>query len=377
VAIIANLDVKLDQYIAQHIPNVNLTAGLENSGTVTKRLSDITGRKAKFAITTSTGSSSNGGVKLYELGPAPKLHGTQDWFNTPRDRPLTMASLRGRVVLVDFWTYSCINCIRTLPYLRAWYAKYHRLGLTIVGIHTPEFEFEHDAGNVASAIKQFGLRYPVVQDNDYVMWDAYGNQTWPSDYLIDASGNVRYSSIGEGDYAQTQAAIRALLAQAGHAKLGAPATPAGALVPSAVLTPETYLGTKAAYGWSQGPFAGRHDYGAPPRRSPAANVFAFSGVWTVAPQAATADAHAGIDANVQAKHVYLVLGSAGGVPRRVTVSLDGHPIPAADAGSDVHDGVVTVRGQRLYSLVSLPSDQEHELTLRFAPGVSGYAFSFG
>jgi thiol-disulfide isomerase/thioredoxin len=377
VAIMANLDVKLDQYIAQHIPNVNITAGLENSGTVTKRLSDITGRKAKFVITASTGASSAGGVKLYELGPAPKLHGTQDWFNTPGDRPLTMASLRGRVVLVDFWTYSCINCIRTLPYLRAWYAKYHRLGLTIIGIHTPEFEFEHDAGNVASAIKQFGLRYPVVQDNDYAMWNAYGTQTWPSDYLIDAAGDVRYTAIGEGDYAQTQAAIRALLVQAGHAKLGAPTTPAGALAPSTVLTPETYLGTKDAYGWSQGPFAGRHDYGPPPRRSLAAHVFAISGVRTIAPQAATAGAHAGIDANVQAKDVYLVLGSAGAVRRRVTVSLDGRPIPAADAGSDVHDGVVTVRGQRLYSLVSLPSDQDHELTLRFAPGVSGYAFSFG
>jgi len=375
VVIMTNLDVSLDQYIAQHIPDVNLSASLESSHAVTSRLSELTGHRARFVRTAA--ADTGGAVKLFDLGRAPTIAGTQRWFNTPGDRPLAAADLKGHVVLVDFWTYSCINCIRTLPYLKAWYARYRRLGLIIIGIHTPEFAFEHSAGNVEDAIRQFGLTYPVVQDNDYAMWNAYGNETWPSEYLIDAQGIVRYSSIGEGDYAETQAAIRELLAQDGHRSVGAPIDPRGALAPSALLTPETYLGTAKGYGWTVGPLAGRHDYGLAPTRPLAFNAFAYSGTWAVGPQAATAVRDAGIAASIQAKDIYLVAGSAGAAPRRITVLLDGRPIPAADAGADVHHGVVTVRGERLYSLVSLRSDQQHQLELRVAAGISGYAFSFG
>jgi cytochrome c biogenesis protein CcdA/thiol-disulfide isomerase/thioredoxin len=395
VAIIANLDVNFDQFVARHIPDVNLTASLECSDTVTSHLHEISGHQAKFKP--ANGSSACGGsgsqVKtapanasqatllaaargLRDLGPAPDFMETQEWFNTPGRRPLSLSALHGRVVLVDFWTYTCINCIRTLPYLKAWDASYRRDGLTIVGVETPEFAFEHDASNVANAIEQFGLRYPVVQDNDMGTWNAYGNQYWPADYLIDSSGHVRYATFGEGDYGQTETAIRALLAEAGG-DVGGRSHPSDVIVPSRQATPETYLGTERGQGWINGPKTGLYDYGPPPGGTLPLSRFAFSGSWQIAGQPATAVSGAGIDVQFQAKQVYLVLSSADGRPRPVQVLLDGRPISAWQAGADVHGGVVTIRRQRLYTLVSLPHAQRRQLSLRFAPGVSGYAFTFG
>jgi cytochrome c biogenesis protein CcdA/thiol-disulfide isomerase/thioredoxin len=394
IAIVTMLDVNFDQFVAQHIPNVNLAASLECSRTVTSRLHEISGHAPKFAP--ANGASACGGGSaiarpapanasqnellatarsLRDLGPAPGFSETQRWFNTPQNAPLTLASLRGRVVLIDFWTYTCINCIRTLPYLKAWDATYRRFGLTIVGVHTPEFQFEHEASNVANAIGQFGLRYPVVQDNNMGTWNAYGNAGWPADYLIDARGEVRDASVGEGRYAETETAIRALLAEAGYA-VGGHSRPRGVIVPSELATPETYLGRARAQGWLVSPKPGQHDYGpAPASLTP--NEFAYSGTWRIEEQPATAIGSAGIDAEFQAKDVYLVLSSAEEHPRALRVLLDGRPIPAADAGADVRAGTVTVTGQRLYGLVSLASAQRHRLSLRFAPGVSGYAFTFG
>ena len=395
VAIVTNLDVNFDQFVAEKIPDVNLTATLECSRTVTSRLHEITGHRAKFVP--ANGSSACGGSTttvhpaardasqatlladaedLPDIGPAPEFTETEDWFNTPGDRPLTLASLRGRVVLIDFWTYTCINCIRTLPYLKAWDAAYRKDGLTIVGVESPEFAFEKEASNVEDAIGQFGLRYPVVQDNNLGTWDAYGNEDWPADYLIDAHGQVRYEAFGEGDYEQTETAIRALLAEAGY-QVGGKSHPAGVVVPSDQATPETYLGTDRAEGWINGPESGLHDYGPPPTGELAVNDFAYSGTWNIAGQPAEAVAEAGIDLEFDAKNVYLVLSSQDERRLPVEVLLDGRPIPAADAGADVHGGVVTVRRQRLYWLVSLPRDERDRLSLRFANGVTGYAFTFG
>ncbi len=395
VAITANLDVNFDQFVAERIPDVNLTASLECSHTVTSRLHEITGHHAKFAP--ANGSSACGGsagaVKvaavgaptstllaaahsLPDLGTAPDFTETQQWFNTAGGRPLSLASLRGRVVLVDFWTYTCINCIRTLPYLKAWDAAYRSDGLTIVGVETPEFAFEREASNVQNAIQQFGLRYPVAQDNNMGTWNAYGNQYWPADYLIDASGQVRYTAFGEGDYDKTETAIRALLAEKGAA-VGGRGHPSGVVVPSEAATPETYLGTNRAEGWLHQPKDGLHDYGGPVTGELALNQFAYSGTWKIAAQPATAVSNAAVDVEFQAKNVYLVLSSAHERALPVRVLLDGHPIPASQAGADVHGGVVTVTRQRLYWLASLPGDERHHLTLRFAPGVSGYAFTFG
>ncbi len=383
--IITGEDVRFDQYIAQHIPNVNLTATLEKSHAVESRLHEITGRKASVTASVGTPVAAHDASQATLLADArqlparfaaPEFKETEDWFNTPGDRPLTLAGLRGRVVLVDFWTYTCINCIRTLPYLKAWYAAYHKEGLTIVGVETPEFAFEHEAANVASAISTFGISYPVVQDNEYGTWDAYNNEYWPADYLIDAHGQVRYVSFGEGDYDTTESAIRALLAEAGH-HVGGKGHPIGVIVPSDEATPETYLGTARAQGWVNGPIAGEHDYGSSQHPNLELDTFAYRGSWNISEQPAVASAGAGIEANVEGRHVYLVLSSAGKVPRHVEVLLEGHRIPAADAGADVHNGIVTVRGERLYTLVSLPHDEHHHLTLRFEPGVTGYAFTFG
>jgi cytochrome c biogenesis protein CcdA/thiol-disulfide isomerase/thioredoxin len=395
VAIITSADVSFDQFVAQNIPDVNLTAGLECSGSVTGRLHEITGHRVKFAPANGSSACSGSATAVHaakanaseatliadaqqlpSLGAAPDFMETQRWFNTPGARPLTLSSLRGRVVLVDFWTYTCINCIRTLPYLKAWDAAYRHRGLTIVGVETPEFAFEHDAGNVANAIGQFGLRYPVVQDNNMGTWNAYGNQYWPADYLIDAHGQVRYAGFGEGDYGKTETAIRALLAESGYAVAGK-GRPTGVIVPSQQATPETYLGTARAQGWLNAPKAGRHYYGGATTAALSVNEFSYSGAWNISDQPATAVSSAGIDVEFQAKNVYLVLSSPGERPLPAQVLLDGRPIAANDAGADVHAGVVTVRGQRLYTLVSLARSEQHHLALRFAPRISGYAFTFG
>jgi cytochrome c biogenesis protein CcdA/thiol-disulfide isomerase/thioredoxin len=395
VAIIARLDVNFDQFVAQNIPKVNLAAALECSQPVTGRLHQIIGHNSRFIP--ANGSSACGGSSsslrpaaanasqatllaiartLESRGRAPQFKETERWFNTPGGAPLSLPSLRGHVVLVDFWTYTCINCIRTLPYLKAWDAAYRRDGLVIVGVETPEFPFERDAGNVANAVEQFGLRYPVVQDNNMGTWNAYGNAYWPADYLIDASGNVRYAAVGEGDYGQTETAIRVLLAEAGRL-VGARGHATGVVVPSSQTTPETYLGTERAEGWVNGPKAGRHDYGHGAAANLPVNDFVFSGTWSIAGQPAVAGAGAGIDVEFQGKNAYLVLSSPGERPLPVHVLLDGRPIAAADAGSDVRGGVVTVRRERLYTLVTLRRSERHRLTLRFAPGVTGYAFTFG
>ena len=268
-------------------------------------------------------------------------------------------------MLVDFWTYTCINCIRTFPHLKAWDARYRRDGLTVVGVHTPEFAFERDAGNVADAIAQNGLRYPVAQDNDRATWDAWGNQYWPASYLIDATGQVRYVHFGEGGDAQTEAAIRALLAERGTHLGAGGSRPGPTLVPAAQATPETYLGTARAQGFSPPVRSGTHRY-ARPARPPALSRFALSGTWDIDEESATAGRGAGLDATIQAKDVYLVLSSPLQAPRRVRVTVDGHRIAP-----------VVVTRQRLYELVRLPRVGRHHLHLDLDPGLSAYAFTFG
>ena len=194
------------------------------------RLGDAEGRHGRRVREDAAGGRKS---TLPKLGEAPDFTGNQRWFNTPGGKALTLGGLRGRVVLVDFWTYTCINCIRTLPELRAWDARYRNAGLTIVGVHSPEFDFEKNAGNVAAAIRQNHLRYPVAQDNELATWNAWGNQYWPASYLIDSRGEVRYVHFGEGDAEKTEAAIRSLLAERSGRALGARARPRPQLRPGA------------------------------------------------------------------------------------------------------------------------------------------------
>jgi cytochrome c biogenesis protein CcdA/thiol-disulfide isomerase/thioredoxin len=391
VAMAANLDVRFEEALARDasLPAilVDPTRSLENSNAVQKRLASLR-PASRFAVRQQEASNvpmpPNGpvaipGVRtppLPDLGAAPAFAGTQRWFNTPGGRAVSLASLRGHVVLVDFWTYTCINCIRTLPFLKGLYATYHRHGLEIVGVETPEFTFEQEASNVQQAIRSDGLGYPVVQDNDYVTWNAYQNEYWPAEYLIDARGEVRHTQFGEGDYKQTEAAVRQLLYEAGAPDLPAPMT-ATAIMPSAGLaTPETYLNDQRRNGFAQPLQKGVRFY--PGLSSLTVNQFALHGYWHVGDQSIMPVAPAAeIDAGVQAARVYLVMTSSGNTPRRVRVLLDGRPIPVADAGADVHHGSVTVVGQRLYSLVSLPEAEAFTLTVEVPPYVSAYDFTFG
>ena len=225
VAMVFNLDVRFEDTLAQDtsLPAIltDPTRSLENSSAVQNRLASLRPR-SQFAERQQRAEAhghpaaervgvSIPGVRtptLANLGPAPAFTDNQDWFNTPGDRPQTLASLRGHVVIVDFWTYTCINCLRTLPYLKRMYQTYHRYGLDIVGVETPEFTFEQEASNVRQAIATDGIRYPVVQDNRYGTWNAYHNEYWPAEYFIDAHGDVRYTKFGEGDYKSDEAVIR-------------------------------------------------------------------------------------------------------------------------------------------------------------------------
>ena len=376
VAMATNLDVRFQSAIADHLPAalVNPTNGLETSHAVSSRLARLRGT-SRFAVASAERGDGASEAKLPRYGAAPEFTGTQRWFNTPGNRPLTLSALRGRVVLIDFWTYTCINCLRTLPYLEAWDARYRADGLTIVGVHSPEFPFERDAGNVAAAVRREGIRYPVAQDNALATWDAWGNQYWPAEYLIDARGQVRHVHFGEGEYDRTETAIRALLREAGHANPGAMAAPRGVVHPTFEATPETYLGRARAERFDPPPAAGTKTYAAPGELK--TSHFALSGTWTVDDVAATAGGGAAIDAAIVGKDAYLVLSPPAHGAGRVAVELDSRPIPADRAGADVHGGVVRVDRQRLYHLVSAPKGERHRLTLRVSPGVRAYAFTFG
>jgi cytochrome c biogenesis protein CcdA/thiol-disulfide isomerase/thioredoxin len=371
VAVATDLDVRFQTALADELPAfvTNPTRSIERSASVEDRLADLRGR-SRFR------ESSGVSAGLPVLGSAPDFAGNGRWFNTPAGAPLRLGQLRGRVVLVDFWTYTCINCLRTLPYLRAWDARYRKRGLTIVGVHTPEFAFEREADNVEQAIAQNRLRYPVAQDNNYATWSAWGNQYWPAKYLIDARGRVRYTHFGEGAYEQTDAAIRALLAEAGADRLGAPARARVETPSNGLATPETYLGYERAERFLPSPLRrGRARYPGVDELPPL--HFALSGTWNVTGESATALDGAAIDARVTARKVFLVLGSEGGRPREVEVLLDGKPVGAPEAGADVRGGRVRVREERLYRLVALDRVQDRRLTLRVPPGVTGYAFTFG
>jgi cytochrome c biogenesis protein CcdA/thiol-disulfide isomerase/thioredoxin len=381
VLMAANLDVRFEEALARDasLPAflVDPARALENSSAVQHRLASLRPASrfaarqqeaASVPMPTTGAGVAIPGVRtpaLPDLGPAPDFTDNQSWFNTPAGRPLSLSGLRGHVVLIDFWTYTCINCIRTLPFLKGLYATYHPYGLEVVGVETPEFTFEQEAGNVGQAIRSDGLRYPVVQDNAYGTWNAYQNEYWPAEYLIDARGEVRHTQFGEGDYKQSEAAVRQLLYNAGVHNLPPPMT-AKAIMPSARLaTPETYLDNQRSMGFAQPLKAGIRSY--PGVRSPALNEFALRGQWRVTSEYATpAASGAAIQAGFQAAHVYLVMTSAGNVPRTVRVLLDGRP-----------GRTITVRPQQLYSLVSLPQSEFHTLTVEIPQGVAAYDFTFG
>jgi cytochrome c biogenesis protein CcdA/thiol-disulfide isomerase/thioredoxin len=367
VLIAFNLDTAFTAWASGVIPPGWTTAlsSFENSPAVQQQLALLRG-----------GSIVGGGAPsqpLGDYGPGRDFVGATGWINSP---PLTLDQLKGKVVLVDFWTYSCINCIRTFPYLLDWYAKYAPYGFVIVGVHTPEFAFEHDAANVTRAARQFGITYPVVQDNNYIIWGAYLNNYWPAEYLLDATGEIRHYQFGEGNYAETEKAIQALLAEAGH-PANLPLTNAPAAAFSSDQTPETYLGTDrlsrfASPESTAGGQAALFSFPTVVRL----NEWALSGMWIFQPQfAQETAAGAQLELHFYAQDVYLVMTSDQ--PAVVTIASLSPNLPNTSEDVNVQ-GQIMVMESRLYHLVHFDKAVEGTVILTFeTPGVQAYSFTFG
>jgi cytochrome c biogenesis protein CcdA/thiol-disulfide isomerase/thioredoxin len=335
------------------------STALQSSAKIRQQLNGVTG----VPQTSLTKCNANA-TTLVNCGPAPDFKGITAWLNTAGGRPLSIRELRGKVVLVDFWTYSCINCQRTLPHVEAWYKQYAKYGFVVVGVHTPEFAFEHVVSNVRAQAAALGVHYPVAVDDNYQTWDAYDNEYWPADYLIGASGDVQHVHFGEGDYATTEQLIRELLAAAHPRRALPPPTDVPDKTPTGELSPETYVGYD------------RLQYLAPSNEvvpnAPAVYHFpaslpmgglGLSGTWTEHAQEATAGSDARLELGFLAQDVYLVLGGTG----TISVSVNGH-----------HTQTIDVAGiPRLYTLDQAASDNTGTLELQVSPGVQAYDFTFG
>jgi cytochrome c biogenesis protein CcdA/thiol-disulfide isomerase/thioredoxin len=329
------------------------------------------------------------GSDLPMEGVMPALDGASRWLNSP---PLTRESLRGKVVLVDFWTYSCINCIRALPYVRAWAQKYAAQGLVVIGVHTPEFAFEKQEANVRRALTDLGVTWPVAMDNDFQIWRAFKNQYWPAHYFIDAQGRIRHHHYGEGEYDRSERVIQQLLAEAGRTGV-----PGGVVDPRAggaqaapdfttVKSPETYVGYSRGNNFAAKPFPVKHDAAAN-YVTPSAltlNQWGLEGVWTIGSEMSRLEKAGGaILFRFQARDLHLVLGpqksGESAKPVRFRVTLDGKP-PGASHGMDTDaEGLGTVTTERLYQLIRQDGPvQERTFRIEFRdPGVQAFAFTFG
>jgi cytochrome c biogenesis protein CcdA/thiol-disulfide isomerase/thioredoxin len=353
VGIVFNLDQTLQTDLGAYTSA--LQRHTEASHSAAGRLARLRGGRDGLP---KPGPSKQAGVNLPDYGAAPDFQGISAWLNTPGNRPLTIKGLRHKVVLVDFWTYSCINCLRTLPHLRAWYAAYHPRGLQIVGVHSPEFAFEHVLSNVRGAVKRLGVTWPVALDNNFSTWTAYANQYWPADYLVDKTGQIRSVQLGEGNYAKTEAEIRTLLGIKGRS------TSLPDTTPTESTTPETYLGPdrldRTLYAGS--PLViGKPAHFTLARALPQ-NSISYGGEWTLSGQTALAGAGARLELGFHASDVYVVLAGKG----RVMARLDGKPL-----------GSINVSSSKLYTVYNSRVARDGLLELRFTRGVRAYSFTFG
>ncbi len=366
--IVFNLDVQFTAWATQAIP-AGWTSGLtafENSPLVQDQLAKLRGQPGPSL------SASTGGPPP-DFGQAPDFAGGNNWINSD---PLTLSDLKGKVVLVDFWTYSCVNCIRTFPYLQDWYAKYKAYGFVIIGVHTPEFAFEHDTANVIQAVGRFGIAYPVVQDNDYAIWNAYNNYAWPAEYLIDAEGRMREQKLGEGGYAETEKAIQTLLAEAGHpVQQNLTQGPQASFSP--FQTPETYIGTDRMSGLGSPEPVARGKYSAYsiPADLPL-HAFAISGSWDFEPQYAQAgESGTQLSLHFYAKDVYLVMTSDQPLTATVISLTPGGSTPTEDVNAQNR---IAISAPRLYHLAHFDQLTDGVITIQFdAAGVRIYSFTFG
>ena len=316
---------------------------------------------AQQELSRLTGATAHESSSLDDFGPAPEVTGLSDWINS---EPLTLDGLHGKVVVVDFWTYSCINCLRTLPYLKAWDAAYRKAGLVVLGVHSPEFSFERVPGNVRNAVDELGVRYPVALDNHFDTWHAFANQYWPAKYFIDRRGHIRFVHFGEGEYDRSEEVIRTLLSEDGDAPPMLADAPM-ADEQSAAITPETYLGS---YRLAEDQYVGSSvqpgrwaTYRFPPAPL-GLSEFAYDGRWRVEGERIKSAQGSRLRLHFLARAVHLVLDGRGDVE----VLLDGK-----------HMRTVHVTEPRLYTLLSLPDLTDGLLELRFSPGLAAHAFTFG
>jgi thiol-disulfide isomerase/thioredoxin len=317
----------------------------------------------------ATASSTGGQVlQVGERHNAPDFTGIDGWLNSA---PLTLADLQGKVVLIDFWTFSCVNCVRTIPHLQALYNDYRRDGLVIVGVHSPEFDFEKVPANVAAAVTRLGVTWPVAIDSQMATWSAYQNQFWPAEYLLDQQGRVAYTSFGEGDYTQTDAAVAELL------NVRTAALPSSTPVPGNT-TPELYAGSERGqladnevYGTPGAPLAYR-DPGPPQSQ----NAIQVTGKWTDEGQYLQADTSGHVRLNFIADSVYIVAGTPGAV-LPVSVKLDGKTVAGGESGSGLTDSRFTVSRQDLFQLLAGVSPGYHLIDLTVPAGFRIYTFTFG
>ena len=305
----------------------------------------------------------DGATELESCGTAPDIKGIAQWLNTPGGAPVNLKQLHGRVVLIDFWAYSCINCQRSIAHVVGWYNAYRDKGFDVIGVHTPEYAFEHDRGNVATAAAELGITYPIAMDNDYATWTNYRNQYWPAQYLIDANGTVRHIKFGEGDYDITEHLIRQLLSQTDKNVSLPPAVDAPNTSPTSRLTPETYLGSGKATNYSgQGTYHQGTDTFDCPTQLPD-DAFALRGRWTLDNQAATADDGANaIELNYHAHNVYLVVGGTG------TLTVTEH----------VETTRIPVNGPpNMHQVVSNNTSQSGHIEVQLSPRLQAYSFTYG
>ena len=345
VLMIFGIDLKLATYVPGYTHSLQR---LERSSAAQGELDHLLGGK-EHAFPESS---------LRDFGQAPDFQGIDRWLNS---QPLSLARLRGKVVLIDFWTYSCINCLRTLPYVEGWYRTYRKDGLVVVGVHSPEFAFEHVLSNVEREVRALGVTYPVALDNNFDTWTAWGNEYWPAKYFVDRRGHVRYAHFGEGEYSRSEAVIRTLLAEKSLPK------PVSDSIhhqtPTGLLTPETYLGYERLDRFVGAPVVeGREATYRIPKLVPTSSV-AYGGRWTVEKERIVAGPDARLRLVFHARKVFLVLAGSG----TIRVSVDARPVKT-----------VRVTEDRLYALAGLPGKiGDHTLDLAFSPGVEAYAFTFG
>jgi cytochrome c biogenesis protein CcdA/thiol-disulfide isomerase/thioredoxin len=355
------LTFNLSDIIQRDVPNYTQAVGnsLEKSAAAPAAGSSVSLQNCQTAAL-------YGGSGIENCGAAPAFKGIQQWFNTPGDKPVSLASLKGKVVIVDFWAYSCINCQRELPHVEAWYKNYAADGLEVVGVQTPEYAFEHVPSNVEAGARRLGLTFPVALDNSYDTWNAYDNQSWPAAYLIDATGKIRHISIGEGDYTQEEQFIRQLLLAAHPGSTLPRATDVPDTTPdNPNQSPETYLGSERVQ-YYDGTYYSTDRFAFP--ASLPEPSFALSGAWTIGQQSITAGNGAGIRLAYNASYVYLDVGGTG----TLTVSSGG----AGGAGGT--SKVIRVSGAPdIYTVATQHPAQDGTVTIRLSPGLTAYSFTFG